>query len=316
MSVSWGSKPTPEERAANKADRAASREAINNTRNGLHSALKIIKKTSAKEDYPVIQKIARDMLDWLKANPATNQDDINDYSTNMIQQNPLIQSMGIRKQWEDTFTMFEKITNLRIKYITEKHPELLASANELLTPMVAYRDTLLTWFKGGQLKFLPQDYEDKIVEIKEAVSGVDGKDDKFQTQIFMDDTKLQKEQIETTIEDNKINIPRLIKRIVSITGIIILVLLIGWGFFLGASYSTNLNIYRSFNFRVFYAIYGACFWLFVVPYEWIYKKWWLGEPLKMHGYIPLFDGPIENWSWIGQNVFSFLEKTTVVDMEG
>jgi hypothetical protein len=316
MSVSWGSKPTPEERAANKADRAASRDAINNTRKGIQDALKTLQKTTAKEDYSVIQKICQDMLDWLKANPATNQDDINDYSTNMIQQNPLIQSMGIRKQWADAFRFFAAFTDERMKTIAKKRPELLDTANGLLTPMLAYRDTLLTWFNNGQKTLLPQQYEDKADEIKEATSGESGKEDKFKLQVFFDDTKLQKEQIESTIEDNKINIPRLIKRIISITGIIILVIMIGWGFFLGASYSTNLNIYRSFNFRLFYAIYGACFWLFVVPYEWIYKKWWLGEPLKMHGYIPLFDGPIENWSWIGQNVFSFLEKTPIVDMEG
>ena len=316
MSVSWGSKPTPEERAAIKADRAESREAINRTRNGLQAALKTIKKMTAKEDYPVIQKIAQDMLDWLKANPATNQDDINDYSTNMIQQNPLIQSMGIRKQWEDAFRFFAAFTDERIKTITKKNPNLLSTANEILAPMLAYRDTLLRWFNNGQKTLLPQEYEDKAVEIKEATSGESGKEDKFKLQVFFDDDKLKKEQAAQQLDNNKINIPRLIKKIITITMTIILIVLFLWGAFLGAVYSTNMNIYRSFSFRLFYAIYGAFFWIFVVSYGWIYKKWWLGEPLKLHGYIPLIDGPVEKWSWIGKNLFFFFEKTQVVDMEG
>jgi len=316
MSVAWGSKPTPEERAANKADRAASRQAITNTRNGLQAALKTIKKTTAKEDYPVIQKIAQDMLDWLKANPATNQDDINDYSANMIQQNPLIQSMQIRKQWEDGFRFFAAFTDERIKTISKKTPKLLNTANEILAPMLAYRDTLLTWFKNGQKTLLPQEYEDKSVEIKEATTGESGKEDKFKFQVFFDDKKLQEEQNAQNLDNNKINIPRLIKKIVTITMTIILIVIFLWGFFLGAVYSTNLNIYRSFEFRLFYAIFGAIFFIFVVPYGWIYKKWWLGESLKLHGYIPLIDGPLKNWSWIGQNLFFMFEKTLIVEMEG
>jgi hypothetical protein len=313
---SYFSRQTSEEKAAERADRSASRNAINNTRNGIQFALTILKKQTAKEDYPVIQKLFKDMLDWLKANPATNQDDINDYSTNTIQQNPLIQSMGIRKQWEDAFTMFENFTTERIKYITKKNPKLLNNANEILAPMLAYRDALLSWFKNGQTRLLPQDYEDKMVEIREDTTGASGKEDKFKVQIFMDDNKLKEEQAAQQLDNNKINIPRLIKKIVVITMTIILIVIFLWGAFLGAVYSTNMNIYRSFNFRLFYAIYGAFFWIFVVSYGWIYKKWWLGEPLKLHGYIPLMDGPVEKWSWIGKNLFFFFEKTQVVDMEG
>jgi hypothetical protein len=234
----------------------------------------------------------------------------------MIQQNPLIQSMNIRKQWEDAFRFFAAFTDERIKTIAKKRPELLDTANGLLKPMLAYRDTLLTWFKNGQKTLLPQQYEDKAVEIKEAMSGESGKEDKFKVQVFFDDEKLKKEQIEANIDNNTINIPRLIGKIFNITMIIVLCVIIGWGSFLGASYATNLNIYRPFTFRLFYAIYGAFFFLFVVPYELIYKKWWRGESLKMHGYIPLLEGPVTNWSWIGKNIFFFLEKKPIVDMEG
>ena len=313
---SYFSRQTPEEKLADRSDRASSRNAITNTRKGIKDALTVLKKQTTKEDYIVLQKLFKDMLDWLKANPATNQDDINDYATNNIEQDPLVQSMMIRKLWADTFAMFEKITNDRIKYITKSKPRLLTAANELLIPMNTYRDTLLKWFNDGQTKLLPQDYIDKAVEVKEAVSGSSGREDIFKVQTFMDDKKLKSDQVVKQASDNKINIPRLIRKIIKITLTIILIVILGWGSFLGAVYSTNLNIYRSFSFRVFYAIFGAIFWIFVVPYGLIYKKWWLGEPLKLHGYIPLFEGPVEKWSWIGKNLLFFFEKASRVDMEG
>jgi len=310
------SRQTPEEKAADRADRAASREAINNVKKTISNALTELKNVSAKEDYPIIQTLFKDGLDWLKAHPATNQDDINDYFANNVISNPLYQSVQIRKQWSDAFTYFQSVTDNRMNEIKEKNPELLASAQELLTPMVAYRDKLLSWFNNGQKKLLPQDYEDKAVEIKEDVAGESGKEDKFKVQVLLYNTKLRAEIIEKQVENNEINITRLINKIVYMTLTCILVVLVGWGAFLGASYATNLNSYRSFNFRVFYAIFGAFFWIFVVSYELIYKKWWRGEPLHMHGYIPLFDGPVESWSWIGKNLLFFFEKTQVVDMEG
>jgi len=315
MNFSWFSKPTAEERAADRADRAASRDAINTTRTSIQSILKDLKNTSAKEDYPVLQKMFKDMLDWLKAHPTTNQDDINDYTTNNIQLNPLYQSIQVRKQWSDLFDKFQTTTNDRMSYLKQSHPELLASAQELLTPMVAYRDQLFVWFMNGQMTLLPQDYEDKAVDVREAVLGNDGKGDLFKTQVFMNDTQLQAEVVTKQAEDNQINIPRLIGKIVKYVGIALLVLLLCWGGFLGASYSTNLNIYRSFEFRLYYAIYGALFWIFVVPYELIYRKWWLGEAaLQMHGYIPLIEGPLTQWSWIGKTFFFFLERKPMVNM--
>jgi cell fate (sporulation/competence/biofilm development) regulator YmcA (YheA/YmcA/DUF963 family) len=308
MSVSWGSKPTPEERAADKADRDASRNAINTAKTGINAALGLIKKESAKEDYPVLQKILKDMLDWLKANPKTNQDDINDYNENRINSNPLVQSFRIRKQWSDLFEYIQKTVDSRIKYLKEKHPELLASATEILTPALAYRDTILSWFNNGQTTYVPQDYEDKAVEIRAAVLGEDGKGDVFKINAFLDDKKLTKEVIEKHVEDNQIKIPRLLGKIAKYVGYSIVVVFILFGLLIGASYSTNLNYYRSFYFRLFYAVYGGIFFIPVILYEVIYKQWWLRQKFIMHGMIPLFDGPVEHWSWFGKNLFFFFER--------
>ena len=314
MSFSWGSKPTPEERTADRADRAASRDAINNARSAIQSALQNLKKQSAKEDYPVLQKMFKDMLDWLKANPTTNQYDINDYFDNNIKLNPLYQSVQVRKQWSDLFARFQTTTEARMTELKVGSPRLLASAQELLTPMVAYRDELLAWFTKGQMTLLPQDYEDKAIDVREAVLGNDGKGDVFKTKEFMDNKQLQVEVLTKQVEDNKINITRLIGTITKYLLIALLLVILCWGGFLGSCYSTNLNIYRSFEFRLYYAIYGALLWIFVVPYELVYRKWWLGEKAELHGYIPLVEGPITNWSWFGKTFFFFLEKKPMVTM--
>jgi hypothetical protein len=306
-------RPTPEERAADREERNESRTAINNARTTIHALLSNL-KDAAPEDHDAMRKLYQNVLDWLKANPTVLAPDIEDYFSNNVSVSPLYQSILIRKNVSDVFKMFKTQTEARIKYLTDKRPELLDMANDLLAPMNAYRDTLYTWFKNAQLTLLPQDYEDKISEVKEAVVGSDGKGDIFDGATFIDDAKLQKKVIEKQAEDSQINIQRLISKIVSITITFLSIALVGWGAFLGASYSTNLNIYRSFWYRVFYAFYGALFCFIVVPYEIIYKKWWLKIQLPLYGYIPLFEAPEEKWSWIGKHIFFFFEKTPTVVM--
>jgi hypothetical protein len=189
---SWFSKETPEEKAANRADREASRAAINGARSAVNTILSNLKKEAAKEDYPILQKMFKDLLNWLKANPTVRSDDINDYYVNNIQLSPLNQSIEIRKQWEMGFTIFELVTNERLKTISIKHPELLSTAKALLAKMNTYRDSLLKWFREGREKFLAQDYLDKAVEMSETIRGEDGKQDVFGVEIFMDDEQLKK----------------------------------------------------------------------------------------------------------------------------
>lgn len=61
----------------------------------------------------------------------------------------------------------------------------------------------------------------------------------------------------------------------------------------GASYATNLNVYRPLPQRIFYAIYGFAFWIPVVLYSGIYREWWLQKPNIKYGPLPLFDQPFE-----------------------
>lgn len=56
---------------------------------------------------------------------------------------------------------------------------------------------------------------------------------------------------------------------------------------LGASLATNLNVYHSAPYRIFYAIYGFFFFFLVVPYVLGYRWWLQGKKPKFYALIPL-----------------------------
>ena len=57
------------------------------------------------------------------------------------------------------------------------------------------------------------------------------------------------------------------------------------GFF-GASYATNLNVYRSWQFQMWCAVYGFLFGIPVVLYSWY--RWFYGHVDPYFGPLPLF----------------------------
>jgi hypothetical protein len=62
----------------------------------------------------------------------------------------------------------------------------------------------------------------------------------------------------------------------------------------GASYATNLNVYRPLPQRLFYAVYGFAFWIPVVLYCGLYREWWQQKPSIRYAGLPLFDQPFES----------------------
>jgi hypothetical protein len=313
MSITWGSPPQSPE------DRTASRNAINGWKSMIHNTLSNLRPAVAKEDYDPAKQFLRDGLSWLKANPTTSADDIGDYMNDQFFQSPFIQSIQVRKTY---YTLAATVTtelNNRLMYLQNNHPELVSSAQDLITPITDYRDEILAWLENGRMTLTPDDYNDKTDDIKEKAFGADGTEDNFNLKILMDDKKLTPVLIQQAVDDqadaNTFSITRLLKKIVAYVTTGLLCVLFVWGFFLGACYSTNENIGREFPYRVFYAIYGALFWLIVVPYELLYKKWWLNKPTELHGYIPLVNGPVENWWWIGKTFFFFLERKENIDMK-
>jgi len=298
---------TPEQKAAAAEDRAASRDAISVAKQDIQKWLGDLKKFAAKEDYEPAKKIYKDGLDWLKAHPTSPYDDIKDYMSNLIAA-PLIQSISIRNVYYQYLHLFEDASTKRMKYLQDKKPEQVASATELLTPMQAYRDKIQAWLESSRMTLLPADYDDKTAEIKEEVTGPDGKEDLFKIGVFLNDVDLQKFVVSKQSEDASFDFQRFIKKLMGICTSIIGIIVIGWCSFLGASYAMNRNIYRSFWFRVFYMIYGALNWLWIIPYELIYNRWWLGAAFLLQGDLPLFEGPLDSWSWIGKTFFFMFEK--------
>ena len=68
--------------------------------------------------------------------------------------------------------------------------------------------------------------------------------------------------------------------------ILLVFLLLSFGI-LGASLATNLNIYHSAPYRVFYAIYGFFFFFLVIPYVLGYRWWYQGKKPKFYALVPL-----------------------------
>lgn len=73
---------------------------------------------------------------------------------------------------------------------------------------------------------------------------------------------------------------------------------------LGASLATNLNLYKSWPYRIFYAIYGFLFCFVVIPYVLLYRWWWKEKRPRFYSLIPLmpyrFDHPwmAQFFSWM------------------
>jgi hypothetical protein len=55
----------------------------------------------------------------------------------------------------------------------------------------------------------------------------------------------------------------------------------------GAHLATNLNVYRSWPYRLLYAIYGFIFFPVVITYVLGYRWWWKGKKPRYYALLPL-----------------------------
>jgi hypothetical protein len=100
---------------------------------------------------------------------------------------------------------------------------------------------------------------------------------------------------------------RLALRILKTVAIIVLVALVLFGGLYGASLATNLNVYKPAAFRVIYAIWGFLFFWVVIPYVWLYRRFWLHKTPRFYAILPLipyrFTGPFMSkfFDWITYN---------------
>ena len=93
---------------------------------------------------------------------------------------------------------------------------------------------------------------------------------------------------------NTFSFTRLFGTVFSTTLGIVFIFLIFFGAVLGSSLATNLNLYHSAPYRIFYAIYGFIFFFLVIPYVLLYRWFWKGKRPKFYSLIPLIPYHLDN----------------------
>jgi hypothetical protein len=108
----------------------------------------------------------------------------------------------------------------------------------------------------------------------------------FIKKLYDDYDKRQKQEVERITKANFST-----KRLATITwktfwdifGKVILILL----GILAASLAVNLNLYKSWLYRILYAIFSYKYWFVVIPYVYLYRWAWLGKKPKFYSLLPL-----------------------------
>jgi cation transport ATPase len=114
-------------------------------------------------------------------------------------------------------------------------------------------------------------------------------------------------------ERNTFSVKRMLKRMMGITqSVLSTFLLIALGIF-GASLATNLNVYKSFPYRILYLIYGFVFFFIVIPYallwRWLYQK----KRPRFYALFPIIGMHLDNPTTAA--LFSWLSFKPDADME-
>jgi hypothetical protein len=105
--------------------------------------------------------------------------------------------------------------------------------------------------------------------------------------------KAEQERIQN--ERAEFSIGRLIGRIFKIIVLIVFIALVLIGGVYGASLAVNLNVYKSAPFRVIYAIWGFLFFWVIIPYVWVYRRFWLGKSPRFYAIMPLVPYRFNHW---------------------
>lgn len=97
----------------------------------------------------------------------------------------------------------------------------------------------------------------------------------------------QKAAVADDAASQEINAGRMVSKIIGTALPIFVGILLFFLFTLGASYAVNLNIYRTWPYRLLYAIYGFIFAPLVILYVILYRWWWKGLRPRYYGFLPL-----------------------------
>ncbi len=86
---------------------------------------------------------------------------------------------------------------------------------------------------------------------------------------------------------NEFSMGRFLGKTLGSTAIVLLYFFVFAGAIYGAHLATNLNVYRTWPFRVLYAIYGFLFFPIVIAYVVGYRYWWQGKKPRFYALLPI-----------------------------
>jgi hypothetical protein len=80
---------------------------------------------------------------------------------------------------------------------------------------------------------------------------------------------------------------RFLGKLTGVVGTILMIFVLVAGGIYGSHLATNLNIYRSWPYRVLYAVYGFIFFPVVILYVLGYRWFWKGKKPRFYALLPL-----------------------------
>lgn len=86
---------------------------------------------------------------------------------------------------------------------------------------------------------------------------------------------------------NEFNLGRFIGKVLGMIVLVLMYFLIFAGAIYGAHLATNLNVYRTWPYRLLYAIYGFLFFPLVIAYVIGYRYWWKGKKPRFYALLPM-----------------------------
>jgi hypothetical protein len=127
----------------------------------------------------------------------------------------------------------------------------------------------------------------------------------------------QAKEAEERKANSEFRLGRFLSKIFGGFASVILVFFAFAGAIYGSHLATNLNLYRSWPYRVLYAIYGFIFFPIVILYVLGYRWWWNGKKPRYYALLPLIPYYINNpllakfFSWLSykpDDVISALQE--------
>jgi hypothetical protein len=303
--------PSPEAIAAQKEQRTANRDARSEELTRLRGLLDDFtneKKISGflPEDVEWIKKFLKERIAKIQTSPTITADQIDALKNDKesLKFDYLFESLRARAAFHEEFD------NLRGSY-SDKAEELKKKRKAVppeFAAAIKISEAAQKWVKANM--FETKDvYESKREEYFEQFRA------KFpDAQLGNVEKSAEAAEAARCKKRDTFSIGGLFKEVLGYIGGYFALFLILTLMILGSSLAVNLNLYRNWAFRIFYAFYGAIFFALVIPYSLFYRWAWLGKKPKFYSLIPLF--PYHWDSRIMQILFGWISYRPDADIEG